>query len=167
MRKKDNILLKTPFMTVVLNLLVIYISFMLCRVVFIWYNWNVFDGNLDKDVILKMLPGALKFDTAGIMYLTLPYMLLTMLPFHFKENRTYYTIVKVILIILISAGIAANLIDTVYFPVHNHKDSGRSTVQEAFSILYRQDRTSAGLRICERGWHKRRHIHKHQAHNHE
>ena len=116
MRKKDNILLKTPFMTVVLNLLVIYISFMLCRVVFIWYNWNVFDGNLDKDVILKMLPGALKFDTAGIMYLTVPYMLLTMLPFHFKENRTYYTIVKVILIILVSAGIAANLIDTVYFP---------------------------------------------------
>ena len=116
MRKKDNILLQTPFMTVVLNLLVIYISFMLCRVVFIWYNWNVFDGNLDKDVILKMLPGALKFDTAGIMYLTVPYMLLTMLPFHFKENRTYYTIVKVILIILVSAGIAANLIDTVYFP---------------------------------------------------
>ena len=106
----------TPFMTVLLNLLVIYISFMVCRVVFMWYNWDVYRGNLDSAIILKMLRGALRFDTAGIMYLTVTYMFLTMLPLHFKENRTYYSIVKVILIILVSAGIAANLIDTVYFP---------------------------------------------------
>ncbi len=116
MRKKDNALFMTPFMTVLLNLLVIYISFMVCRVVFMWYNWDVYRGNLDSAIILKMLRGALRFDTAGIMYLTVPYMFLTMLPLHFKENRTYYSIVKVILIILVSAGIAANLIDTVYFP---------------------------------------------------
>jgi arylsulfatase A-like enzyme len=116
MRNKDNSLLSTPFATVLFNLLVIYISFMLCRVVFIWYNWNVFSGNLSTPVLTKMLMGALKFDTAGIMYLTVLYMALTMFPFHFKENRTYYIIVKVILIIMVSAGIAANLIDTVYFP---------------------------------------------------
>ena len=103
-------------MTVILNLLVIYLFFMVCRVIFMWYNWDVYRGNLNAPLLWSMFKGSLKFDTAGIMYLTVPYLILIMLPFHLKENPTYYRIVKIILVVFVSAGIAANLIDTVYFP---------------------------------------------------
>lgn len=116
MKQDRPSLLKTPFMTVILNLLVIYVMFMLCRIVFMWYNWDVYRGNLNAPLLWNMLRGALKFDTAGIMYLTALYMILTMFPLHFKEHPAYYKTVKVILVVFVSAGIAANLIDTVYFP---------------------------------------------------
>ena len=116
MKKRDNVLFMTPLMTVLLNLLIIYIAFMVCRIVFMWYNWDVYRGNLDWPLIWNMFKGSLKFDTAGIMYLTVLYFVLTMFPLHWKENVTYYRIVKIILIVFVSAGIAANLIDTVYFP---------------------------------------------------
>ena len=103
-------------MTVILNLLVIYVMFMVCRIVFMWYNWDVYRGYLNAPLLWNMLRGALKFDTAGIMYLTALYMILTMFPLHFKEHPAYYKTVKVILVVFVSAGIAANLIDTVYFP---------------------------------------------------
>lgn len=116
MKQDRPSLLKTPFMTIILNLLVIYVMFMLCRIVFMWYNWDVYRGNLNAPLLWNMLRGALKFDTAGIMYLTALYMILTMFPLHFKEHPAYYKTVKVILVVFVSAGIAANLIDTVYFP---------------------------------------------------
>ena len=116
MKQERPTLFKAPFMTVILNLLVIYAMFMVCRIVFMWYNWDVYRGNLNAALIWNMFRGALKFDTAGIMYLTTLYMVLVMFPFHLKENDTYYKIVNVILIVCVSAGIAANLIDTVYYP---------------------------------------------------
>ncbi len=116
MKQDRPSLLRTPFMTVILNLLVIYVMFMVCRIVFMWYNWDVYRGNLNAPLLWNMLRGALKFDTAGIMYLTALYMILTMFPLHFKEHPAYYKTVKVILVVFVSAGIAANLIDTVYFP---------------------------------------------------
>ena len=116
MKQDRPSLLRTPFMTVILNLLVIYVMFMVCRIVFMWYNWDVYRGYLNAPLLWNMLRGALKFDTAGIMYLTALYMILTMFPLHFKEHPAYYKTVKVILVVFVSAGIAANLIDTVYFP---------------------------------------------------
>ena len=103
-------------MTVILNILVVYAMFMVCRIVFMWYNWDVYRGNLNAPLIWNIFRGALKFDTAGIMYLTTLYMILAMFPLHFKENDTYYKVVRIILITFVSAGIAANLIDTVYYP---------------------------------------------------
>lgn len=103
-------------MTIILNLIVIYAAFMICRVVFMWYNWDVFRGTLNGELVLSILRGSLRFDTAGIMYLTTLYMVLTMLPFHLKECHSYYKVVRIILIVCVSAGVAANLIDTVYYP---------------------------------------------------
>lgn len=109
------IILKTPFFTVVRNLLVLYLCFMLCRIVFIWYNWDVYAGFLDASRVWKMFKGALVFDTSGIMYLSALYIVLNLLPLHFKENPTYYKIIRIIFIIFGSVGILANLMDTVYF----------------------------------------------------
>lgn len=106
---------KTPFMVMVRNLVVIYAAFLICHPVFIWYNWNSFQGDL-AGMIWPMLKGSLVFDTAGIMYISALYVVLMMFPFHFKEKLWYYRITKIILVIMASVGVLMNLVDTVYFP---------------------------------------------------
>ena len=106
---------KTPFLVMVRNLVVVYAAFLICHPIFIWYNWSSFQGDL-AGMIWPMLKGALVFDTAGIMYISALYMLLMMFPFHFKEKLWYYRLTKIILVVMASAGVLMNLVDTVYYP---------------------------------------------------
>ncbi len=106
---------RTPFMVMIRNLAVVYAAFLVCHPVFIWYNWSAFQGDL-AGMLWPMLKGSLVFDTAGIMYISALYILLMMLPFHFKERLWYYRLTKIILVVLASAAVLMNLIDTVYYP---------------------------------------------------
>lgn len=116
MTGNSNRLLRTPFATLVRNLLIIYLTFFLCHIIFAWYNWDAFRSPEGPSVTWNMIKGAFVFDTAGIMYLTAPYILLTMFPLHFKERRWYYVLSKTVLIVCISAGLLANFADTLYYP---------------------------------------------------
>ena len=107
--------LRTPFMVMIRNLAVVYAAFLICHPVFIWYNWSSFQGDL-AGMFWPMLKGSLVFDTAGIMYISALYILLMMLPLHFKERLWYYRLTKIILVVLTSAAVLTNLIDTVYYP---------------------------------------------------
>jgi phosphoglycerol transferase MdoB-like AlkP superfamily enzyme len=115
--KKNNArsIFRTPFMVMIRNLVVVYAFFLLCHPIFIWYNWNSLQGSM-QGMIWPMLKGSLVFDTAGIMYLCAIYMVLIMLPLHFKEKKWFYRLTKIILVVMVSIGIMANLVDTVYFP---------------------------------------------------
>ena len=106
---------RTPFIIMLRNLAVVYAAFLICHPVFIWYNWSAFQGDL-AGMLWPMLKGALVFDTAGIMYISALYVVLLLFPFHFKEKLWYYRLTKIILIVMASAGILMNLVDTVYYP---------------------------------------------------
>ena len=106
---------RTPFMVMIRNLVVVYAVFLLCHIIFIWYNWNSLQGTM-QGMIWPMLKGSLVFDTAGIMYLCAIYMVLLMFPLHFKEKKWFYRLTKIILVVMVSIGVMANLVDTVYFP---------------------------------------------------
>lgn len=105
---------RTPFMIMLRNLAVVYAAFLICHPIFIWYNWSSFQGDL-TGMIWPMLKGSLVFDTAGIMYISALYVVLMMLPLHFKEKLCYYRFTKIILVVMASAGVFMNLVDTVYF----------------------------------------------------
>ena len=113
---RKGIILRTPLATLLINLAWAYLVFFLCHIIFILYNLDVFRGQLDTSMIWPMLKGAFKFDTSGIMYLTVPYIALMMLPLHIKENRGFYRFCRILFIVLVSAGVLANLADTVYYP---------------------------------------------------
>ena len=115
---------RTPFIIMLRNLAVVYAAFLICHPIFIWYNWSSFQGDL-AGMIWPMLKGALVFDTAGIMYISALYVVLMMFPFHFKEKLWYYRTTKIILVVMASAGVLANLLDTVYYPY----TGSRSTLQ--------------------------------------
>ena len=63
-----------------------------------------------------MLKASLVFDTAGVMYISAVYVVLLLFPLHFKEKLWYYRLTKIILVVLASAGVLINLVDTVYYP---------------------------------------------------
>ena len=105
----------TPFVVMVRNVAVVFVAFMLCHPIFIWYNWNALQGTLSGSV-WSITKGSLVFDTAGVMYISALYMVLMMLPLHIKEKLWYYKFTKFILVFMASVGILLNFIDTIYFP---------------------------------------------------
>ena len=105
----------TPYVTMVRNILVIYAAFLICHPVFILYNWTSLKGTM-QGLFWPMLKGLLVFDTEGIMYISALYVVLMMLPLHFKEKVWFYKVTRVLLIVMAAAGILMNLADTVYFP---------------------------------------------------
>lgn len=107
--------LGTPFIVMVRNLAVVYAAFLICHPIFIWYNWNSFQGDM-AGMLWPMIKGSLVFDTAGIMYISALYVVLMMFPFHLKEELWYYRLTKIILVTSVSAAVLVNLVDTVYFP---------------------------------------------------
>lgn len=111
----SNPVLRTPFLVMVRNLVVVYVFFLICHPVFILYNWSSLEGSM-SGMLWPMLKGALVFDTAGIFYVCAFYVVLVLFPLHFKERLWYYRMCKVILVILVSVALMANLIDTAYFP---------------------------------------------------
>ena len=141
--KKTSPVFRTPFIIMLRNLVVVYAVFFICHPVFIWYNWNSLQGEL-SGMIWPMLKGALVFDTSGIMYISALYILLMMLPLHFKERLWYYRMAKVILVVMTSAAIFANIADTVYFPYTGCRSTlqvfnefSNETNGELFAIMMR------------------------------
>ena len=117
MEKTDiRTMFRTPFMTMVRNILLAYVCFMLCRLAFLWYNWDDVRVGLDSSMTGQLLKGSLLYDTSGLMYLCIPYIAMMMFPLHFKEKDGYYKVARIVFIVLISAGCLANIADTVYYP---------------------------------------------------
>ena len=147
---RQGTVFRTPFIIMLRNLAVVYAAFLICHPIFIWYNWSSFQGDL-AGMLWPMLKGALVFDTAGIMYISALYVVLMMFPFHFKEKRWYYRLTKIILVVMASAGVLANLVDTVYFPY----TGCRSTLQvlDEFSGEGGTQMTSIILRSLADNWY--------------
>lgn len=121
-------LLRTPLLTILRNIAILYICFMICRVVFVWYNWELYSPTYNSELILSTIKGGLIFDTAAIMYISALYSLLTIFPLHTKECDGYHKFVRWTLIIPASIAIIMNLIDTVYYQY-----SGKRTTIEIFN----------------------------------
>lgn len=108
-------LLHTPLALLVWRIVLLYAVLMLCRTAFYLYNAAVL-GPLTWAEAGPLLAGALKFDTASIIYADGAFILLSVLPLRLRERRWYravqfwyYVAVNAVLIA------ATNLADTVYF----------------------------------------------------
>ncbi|MDR1666706.1 MAG: LTA synthase family protein [Bacteroidales bacterium] len=96
------------------RILVVYLLFTLCRVVFLLYNDDFYS---DRSFVqmATIFAGGLLFDTTAILYTNLPYLFMFLIPFKFRYNVTYQRIGKYLYLIMNGAAVAANLMDTVYF----------------------------------------------------
>ncbi len=108
-------LLHTPLALLVWRIVLLYAVLMLCRTAFYLYNAAVL-GPLTWAEAWPLLAGALKFDTASVVYADGVFILLSLLPLPLRERRwyravlfRYYVAVNAVLVV------ATNLADTVYF----------------------------------------------------
>ena len=79
-------LLHTPTGMLVRRIALLYVVAMLCRIVF-WICNAAQLGPISWAEARTLLPGALKFDTASIVYADGLFILLSLLPLHLRENR--------------------------------------------------------------------------------
>ena len=65
------------------NLLLMYVVYALCRMVFVVENWNVYKDTLFQNSWGDLIKGSLTFDTSAILYTNSLYALMMLLPFTF------------------------------------------------------------------------------------
>lgn len=130
------------------NILLVYICYTLCRIIFVLDNWDSFNYLTLSD-FLRLCRGGLLFDTAAIAYSNILYVLLVFFPFHFKERTGYYSFVKWVFIVVNMTMIAMNLMDSGYFPFSNQR-----TTTSIFAQFGNEDNL-AGILLIEalRSWY--------------
>lgn len=132
MNKIVKLLRSTP-LSVVVNLLWVYVAFTVTRLAFLWLN-DVQFHCLTAERIFALCVAGLRFDTAAILYTNLLYLVLMLLPLHFKECKGYHRGVKWWFVGSNFVAVAANLVDAVYFPY-----AMRRTTASVFSQFANED----------------------------
>ena len=119
---------KYPIVALLVNLLVVYVLFTLCRLVFLLTNWNLYTGTLSWDHALSLFSAGLLFDTSAILYTNALVIVGFLLPLHWKECAAYYKVMRWIYVVCNAVAVYANLIDCVYFPF-----TGKRTTTTVFA----------------------------------
>ena len=99
----------------VILLAALYASFALCRMAFLLTNWHLYAGNLTFRHAVELFRAGFIFDTPAILYLNAPILVFVLLPLHLKERPGFYRCLRWMFVIVNFVGVAANLIDCVYF----------------------------------------------------
>ncbi len=103
------------FLTFVWRILFLYAIWMGCRAGFYLYNMELL-GPIAWDDIPTLLKGSLIFDSASIFYLNGPFLLLSLLPFRFRQRIGYQRILLLVFVIVNALGLVVNLADIFYYP---------------------------------------------------
>lgn len=118
----QNELQKTPW-CVIINLTAVYICYAICRFAFLFVNWELYKANLTWQSFSEILYGGWIFDSSAIFYINSLYLLLVMLPLHYKETRNVRMITKGWFLLTNSLCIIINLMDAVYFSYTQHRST--------------------------------------------
>ena len=103
-----------PLLTVVCNLVLAYVVYFVCRIVFLLTNYSSFSDNLTAGHLMEMLRGGFLFDSSAIMYTNVLWIVMVLFPLHLKETPTYRKVCKWLFVVVNSIGVALNLGDAVY-----------------------------------------------------
>ena len=111
-----------------INLMWAYVVYFVCRLAYGLENWSVLGGTLASWNVWEVLKGGCLFDTSAIMYTNALYMVLMLVPMHWKEKIGWQKVAKYVFVIVNALAICMNLADAVYF-----KYTGRRTTATVFS----------------------------------
>ena len=97
-----------------INLLLLLVGYGLCRLAFWAENRQLFQ--LDGSEVWGVVRGGFVFDLAAISYTNALYLMMVVLPLHWKETRKWQQAAKVVFVVVNWLALIANLADAVYFP---------------------------------------------------
>ncbi len=126
MKKKEKN--RNIAIALLLNILLAYSAQAICRIIFIAANYNLYADSLHNNPLWQLLKGSLLFDTSAVCYLNIPYILLLLLPLHYKEGNTMQALTRTFFVVGNGIGMIANLCDVVYVPF-----TGRRTTWSVFT----------------------------------
>lgn len=115
-------------LAVLLNLVLVYVLYMVTRVAFILENWSLFSVDWNQLSMGELLAGSLRFDSSAILYTNWLWIILMLLPLHTKERPWWHKLCKWIFVVVNSLGLCLNLVDSVY-----SQFTGRRTTATFFS----------------------------------
>ncbi len=98
-----------------LRLLLVYVVFMLCRFLFYYYNNQLIDP-LQNTTTWSLIKGSLMFDTVSIIYINLPFIFLSLMPFRFAEKPLWKKITLGFFMLGNGLGLLVNIADVFYYP---------------------------------------------------
>ena len=139
MKRLFECLRSNLYATTALNIVLAMLVYSLCRLEFYLVNADDFFPDLDTDTLPTIFAGGLKFDLSAVLYTNILYLLLMLIPFRFRLNRTYQRVAKWIFIIVNSLAVIVNLSDSIYF-----KFTSRRTTMSFFSE-FQNDNNLGGI----------------------
>lgn len=118
-------------LTLVWNLVLVYVCYTLCRLAFLLLNWDVFSGHLTWGYAVSLFRAGIIFDTTAILYSNALFILLFLFPLHWKETPVFYKVVRWLFTTVNTFFLITNLIDCVYFRFTGRRTT--MTVLQEFS----------------------------------
>ena len=112
-------------LAVIWNLLLAYVVYQIARLTYYFENTDYLNYTLD------VWRGGLLFDTSAILYTNALYIVLMLLPLHWKERAVYHQCCKWLFVLVNSLALAINFMDAVYFRYTMRRTT--TTVLEEFS----------------------------------
>ena len=115
---------RSPLCAIAQNILLSYLILLLCQLIFILANQEMYTGN----GWWLLLKGNIVFATPAVCYLNALYALIILFPLHIKEGKAMQCMAKWAFILPNAAGVIANLCDCIYV-----RYTGRRTTWDIFN----------------------------------
>lgn len=106
---------KSKLKVLAYQLLLLMFLFQLSRLLFIGFNQALFSNIFWYQYPFYIID-SIKFDLAAVCMINTPFILLSVLPFKFCDNKWYQYILMAIYTIVNTIALVANLADIFYYP---------------------------------------------------
>ncbi len=106
--------LQYPFIVATSNFLLVMLLYTLERIFFYYTNTDIFN-DISTSHLVEILFGGMRFDLTALLYLNSLYLVMMLLPFHFRSKKKYTQTARYLFIISNAIGIIINCADMVYF----------------------------------------------------
>ena len=100
-----------PLAATIINLMMVYVTYFLARLIYLAVNYSYFSQGLTFDHLIEMFGGGLVFDTSAILVTNSLYIVLMLLPCGVRRQQ----ICRWVFVVINGLALAVNLCDAVYF----------------------------------------------------
>lgn len=112
--QKNWIFTPNIFIVLVYRILIMMLLFSICRLGFYLFNQDMFP-EIGFAEIVKIFIGGLKFDLSGVLYFNLFFLFFQVIPFEFRYNKLYQSVLKYLYFLLNGVALSLNMADFVYY----------------------------------------------------
>lgn len=105
-----------PFGSLVVNIFMAFVVYLIARVAFLLENFSYFSEGLSFSQVGEWFWGGYIFDRSAITYTNSLYIVMMLFPLWIKECRGYHLLCKWVFVVVNTLTLVINLCDAVYFP---------------------------------------------------